>query len=205
MAQGLLIVVSGPSGAGKGTICKQLIQKEPTLKLSISATTRKPRLGEIDKQNYYFMTVSEFEEMIQKDEFLEYANVYGNYYGTPKKYVIDEIQKGNHVLLEIDTQGAFQIKKKYPEGVFIFILPPSMKELKHRIVGRGTETQEAIERRYQSAFDEISSLKEYDYYVINDEVDKAVEKIQAIIQAEMCKVSRNAKNIIQGFKEELSC
>ncbi len=205
MAQGLLIVVSGPSGAGKGTICKQLIQKEPTLKLSISATTRKPRLGEIDKQNYYFMTVSEFEEMIQKDEFLEYANVYGNYYGTPKKYVIDEIQKGNHVLLEIDIQGAFQIKKKYPEGVFIFILPPSMKELKHRIVGRGTETQEAIERRYQSAFDEISSLKEYDYYVINDEVDKAVEKIQAIIQAEMCKVSRNAKNIIQGFKEELSC
>jgi len=205
MEQGLLIVVSGPSGAGKGTICKQLIQKEPTLKLSISATTRKPRAGEIDKQNYYFVTESEFEEMIRRDEFLEYANVYGNYYGTPKKYVIDEIQKGNHVLLEIDTQGAFQIKKKYPEGVFIFILPPSMKALKDRIVGRGTETQEAIEKRYQSAFHEISSLREYDYCVVNDEVDKAVEKIQAIIKAEMCKVSRNAENIIQGFKEELSC
>ncbi len=205
MNQGLLIVVSGPSGTGKGTVCRQLLEEEPFIKLSISATTRKPREGEIDGKNYFFMEKTEFEKRLRNNEFLEYANVYGNYYGTPKEYVMMEIKKGNHVLLEIDTQGAFQIKEKYPEGIFIFILPPSMEELKHRIIGRGTETQESIKERYRSAFQEITCLQKYDYYVINDEVDKAVEKIKAIIQAEVCKVSRGSKAIIQKFKEELSC
>lgn len=202
--KGLLIVVSGPSGAGKGTICKELL-KEEDIKLSVSATTRKPRSGEIDGQSYHFLSKDTFEEYIEKDDFFEHAQVYGNYYGTLKKYVIEEIEEGNNVLLEIDIQGALQVKEKYPEGIFIFILPPSMYELKNRIIGRGTETQQAIEKRFKSAFEEINYVKKYDYCIINDQVERAVKKIRSIIEAENSKVTKDVEDIILKFKEELSC
>lgn len=205
MKKGLLIVVSGPSGTGKGTICKHLLEKEKDIKLSISATTREPRKGEVDGVNYFFVDKDIFEQQILEDAFLEHAKVYENYYGTPKKYVIDEVDKGNHVLLEIDIQGALQVKEKYPEGIFIFILPPSMKELKNRIVGRGTESETSITKRFSSAFEEINYVREYDYFIVNDEVDIAVEKIRAIIKAENCRVTKDIENIISKFKEELSC
>ncbi|MFT9494284.1 guanylate kinase [Anaerosolibacter sp.] len=203
MNKGLLIVVSGPSGAGKGTICKQLLKLEPDVMLSVSATTRAPRTGEIEGKNYYFLSKNEFESLIEKDEFLEYANVYGNYYGTPKKYVEEKNLEGKNVLLEIDIQGALQIKEKYPHGVFIFILPPSAKELKHRIVNRGTETEAAIEQRFKSAFDEINYVKKYDYCVVNDDVDAAVDKVKAIIKAERCRITEDIDSIISRFKEEI--
>ncbi|WZL74780.1 guanylate kinase [Clostridiaceae bacterium 35-E11] len=205
MKKGLLLVVSGPSGTGKGTICKRLLEKEKDIKLSISATTREPRKGEVDGINYFFVDRDVFKQQILEDAFLEYAKVYENYYGTPKKYVIDEVHKGNNVLLEIDIQGALQVKNKYPEGIYIFILPPSMQELKNRIVGRGTESEASIRKRFSSAFEEINYVKEYNYFIINDEVDRAVEKIRTIIQAENCKVTKDIENIISKFKEELSC
>ncbi|MBB6216960.1 guanylate kinase [Anaerosolibacter carboniphilus] len=203
MNKGLLIVVSGPSGAGKGTICKQLLKVEPDVMLSVSATTRGPRVGEVEGANYYFLSKDEFEALIAKDEFLEYANVYGNYYGTPKKYVQEKTLQGKNVLLEIDIQGALQIKEKYPQGVFIFILPPSMKELRHRIITRGTETEAAIEQRFKCAFEEINYVRKYDYCVINDDVDTAVDKVKAIIKAEQCKITEDIDSIISRFKEEI--
>ncbi|MCT4606410.1 MAG: guanylate kinase [Marinisporobacter sp.] len=203
--EGLLLVISGPSGTGKGTVCKELLKIEKDIKLSISATTREPRNGERNGVNYHFLEKDVFERQIEQGEFLEYAKVYDNYYGTPKKYVIDEIKEGNNVLLEIDIQGALQVKEKYPKGIFIFILPPSMNELKKRIVGRGTESEEAIQKRFGSALDEINYVKEYDYFVINDEVKEAVKKIRALIRAENCKVSENIEEIISKFKEEISC
>ncbi len=157
--RGLLLVISGPSGAGKGTICKELLKGDSQSKLSISATTRKPREGEVEGLNYYFKSKEEFKEMIAEGEFLEYAQIYDNYYGTPKKAIFDELDKGNDVILEIEMQGAMQIKRAYPEAVFIFILPPSLKELKNRIVGRGTETEEQIEKRFGSAYNEIKLIK----------------------------------------------
>ena len=205
MSKGQLVVISGPSGAGKGTICKQLLLEMENLKLSVSATTRAPRIGEVDGVNYHFTSKDDFENQIPTDSFFEYAKVYDNYYGTPKQYVIEEIEKGNNVLLEIDIQGALQVKDKYPKGVFIFILPPSMQELKNRIVGRGTETKEAIEKRFNSALKEISYVEQYDYCVVNDEVNEAVASIKSIIISEQCKVKEDIKNIILKFKEELSC
>ncbi|QZY57129.1 guanylate kinase [Crassaminicella profunda] len=205
MKEGLLLVISGPSGTGKGTVCKELLKSEKDIKLSVSATTREPRNGEVNGINYYFLDKDTFERQISEDEFLEYAKVYDNYYGTPKKYVIDEINEGNDVLLEIDIQGALQVKEKYPKGIFIFILPPSMNELKKRIVGRGTESEESISKRFGSALDEINYVKEYDYFVINDTVEKAVEKIRGIIRSEKCKVNENIEDLISKFKEEISC
>lgn len=196
MDEGLLIVISGPSGCGKGTICKKLLERNDSLNLSISATTRKPRKGEIDRENYFFIDEDDFKKMIEDDQLLEYANVYGNYYGTPKEFVLEKLKNGKDVLLEIDIQGALKVKEVYKEGIFIFILPPSMEELKSRIINRGTETEKDIEKRFESAYNELKFVKEYDYAVINDDVSNAVEVIEFIIAAEKHRVSRQ-KNILE--------
>lgn len=194
--RGLLIVVSGPSGAGKGTICKRLVELCPDIVVSVSVTTRKPRAGETDGKDYFFISREKFEEMIENDEFIEYAEVYGNYYGTPRKYVEVNLEKGRDVLLEIDIQGALQVKEKFQEGVFVFILPPSMEELKNRIISRGTESEKEILRRFEAAYKEINYVSRYNYFIINDEVDRAVEKLRAIIIAEKCRVDRFKMKLI---------
>ena len=201
--KGLLLVVSGPSGAGKGTICKALLNKNDQIKLSVSATTRKPRNGEVHGVNYFFIEKEEFAKMIENGEFLEYAQIYDNFYGTPKAAIIECLEKGQDVILEIEMQGARQIKEVYPEGVFIFVLPPSLEELKSRIVGRGTETQEEIEKRFSCAFEEINQIVNYDYFIVNEDIEKSVSDVEAIICAEENKVTRYKNNIIDKFKEEL--
>lgn len=201
--KGLLLVVSGPSGAGKGTICKALLNKNNQIKLSVSATTRKPRNGEVHGVNYFFIEKEEFTKMIENGEFLEYAQIYDNFYGTPKAAIIECLEKGQDVILEIEMQGARQIKEVYPEGVFIFVLPPSLEELKSRIVGRGTETQEEIEKRFSCAFEEINQIVNYDYFIVNEDIEKSVSDVEAIICAEKNKVTRYKNNIIDKFKEEL--
>ena len=201
--KGLLLVVSGPSGAGKGTICKALLNKNDQIILSVSATTRKPRNGEVHGVNYFFIEKEEFTKMIENGEFLEYAQIYDNFYGTPKAAIIECLEKGQDVILEIEMQGARQIKEVYPEGVFIFVLPPSLEELKSRIVGRGTETQEEIEKRFSCAFEEINQIVNYDYFIVNEDIEKSVSDVEAIICAEKNKVTRYKNNIIDKFKEEL--
>lgn len=188
--RGLLIVVSGPSGAGKGTICKRLLETNNDTMLSISCTTREPRKGEVNGKNYFFIDRKEFEDMINNDGFIEYAEVYGNYYGTPKKFVEEHLEKGKDVLLEIDIQGALQVKEKFQEGVFVFILPPSMEELKNRIINRGTESEKEILRRFEAAYKEINYVSRYNYFIINDQVNVATEKLQAVLIAEKCRVDR---------------
>lgn len=197
--KGLLIVISGPSGAGKGTICKALTEKND-LWVSVSATTRQPRKGEKDGINYFFLSYENFETKIHNKDFLEYANVYGNYYGTPKSEVLKKINAGKDVILEIDIQGALKVKENYPEGVFIFILPPSMEELKQRIINRGSETNESFMTRFKSAYKEINYVSKYNYAVINSTVEEAVIKIECIIAAEKCRVDR-IKNRIFDSKE----
>ena len=201
--KGLLLVVSGPSGAGKGTICKALLNKNDQIKLSVSATTRKPRNGEVHGVNYFFIEKEEFTKMIENGEFLEHAQIYDNFYGTPKAAIIECLEKGQDVILEIEMQGARQIKEVYPEGVFIFVLPPSLEELKSRIVGRGTETKEEIEKRFSCAFEEINQIVNYDYFIVNEDIEKSVNDVEAIICAEKNKVIRYKNNIIDKFKEEL--
>lgn len=192
MRKGLLVVVSGPSGAGKGTICQALLEKTP-LAYSVSATTRKPRAGEVDGESYYFLSVEAFEEMIEKDELLEWAKVYDNYYGTPLKKVEEKLAAGEDILLEIDTQGAMKVREKFPEGVYIFILPPSLAELERRIRGRDTETEDVLQKRLAAAIDEIEAGKCYKYVVTNDEVDGAVDSVCAILAAEKRLVTRNGE------------
>lgn len=190
--EGLLIVVSGPSGAGKGTICKRLLEKNPNLGYSISATTRAPRTGEVNGVNYWFLSKEEFRKMISEDGLLEWAEVYGNYYGTPAQKVKDSLAEGKNILLEIDTQGAALVRKKFPEGVYIYILPPSLEELKRRIIGRGTDSAESIERRLSCAREEMGCASEqYNYLVLNDEVELAVERVETIIEAEQYQIKRN--------------
>lgn len=195
--KGLLVVISGPSGAGKGTICKALLQ-ENDFWLSVSATTRQPRNGEVDGVNYYFLTKEDFEEKISKNDFLEYAEVYGNYYGTPRSKALEAINNGKDVILEIDIQGALKVKETYPEGVFIFILPPSMEELKQRIINRGSETPESLMTRFKSAYKEINYVSKYNYAVVNDTVEEAVKKIQGIMVAERCRVDRVKEKILDS-------
>ena len=193
MEKGLLIVISGASGTGKGTVCKKLLENMPQMYYSISATTRQPRQGETDGVEYFFLTTEDFKKKIAEGKFLEYAEVYGNFYGTPLYKIEEHLNRGENVLLEIDTQGALNVMEKVHDGVFIFLLPPSLEELYSRIKNRGTESAETLERRFNAAKAEINIGKKYQYVVVNDEVDKAVEKIQAIILSETCKVERNKK------------
>ena len=188
---GTLIVLSGPSGAGKGTICNELLKQVDTLSLSISMTTRSPRGNEADGKDYYFVTKEQFEEDIKKGNFLEYAKVHGdNYYGTPKKKVEESLAGGKDIILEIDIQGALEVKEKMEEGIFIFIMPPSMRELKDRLVKRNTESKDKIIERFKNAYKEINEVTKYNYIVINDEIQNAVDKVKAIILAEKCRVDR---------------
>lgn len=198
---GLLLVISGPSGAGKGTICKALVDKNDFW-LSVSATTRQPRQGEIHGKNYYFIDRNDFLSRIEKNDFLEYAEVYGNFYGTPKSKVIEVLESGKDVILEIDIQGALKVKEAFPEGIFIFILPPSMEELKKRIIKRGSETPESLMTRFKSAYKEINYVSKYSYAVVNDTVEEAARKIESIVTAERCRVDRMKETILNS-KEEL--
>lgn len=190
--QGVLIVLSGPSGTGKGTICKQLLQSCPDLHYSISATTRQPRAGETHGVNYWFIGQGEFKAMLEADELLEWAEVYGNFYGTPRRYVAELLHSGKDVVLEIDTQGAMQIKAKFPEGVFVYIIPPSITALAERIYRRGTDSKEAIKKRLSCVNEELRCAFNYNYVVVNDEVAAATARIAAIISAEKCRVERSA-------------
>ena len=191
--KGILFVLSGPSGVGKGTVRQRLFEQETSLKYSVSATTRKKRPGEKEGVDYFYKTEEEFKKMIVNGELLEYAQYVNNYYGTPKKYVEEQISLGNDVFLEIEVQGALQVKRNFPEGVFIFLCPPSLEELKNRIINRGTETDSLIKNRLKEASKEIEMMSEYDYVVVNDDVDKAVEKVKAIIVSEHCKRERIEK------------
>ena len=189
--RGILLVISGSSGTGKGTVCNSLRKRRPDLEYSISATTRSPRAGETDGVEYFFLTRDEFKRKIEAGDFLEYADNYGNFYGTPRDKVLELLNLGKTILLEIDVQGARQVQKNYPDGVFIFLLPPSIEELRRRITGRNSETEESIQKRLSIVNDELESGKSYNYVVINDEVEKAVDEICAILDAESLKVGRN--------------
>lgn len=190
-AKGVLIVLSGPSGVGKGTVCKALLARNPQVKLSVSATTRAPRPGEIEGVSYFFKTRDEFERMIVAGDFLEYMDVFGmNYYGTPRTYVEQQLAGGNDILLEIDVKGAMNVKRLCPDAVLVFVAPPSMDTLKKRLVGRGTETEEAVERRTREAFAEMKLLPEYDYAVVNDVLETAVNEVETIIKAERLRICR---------------
>ncbi|CBH21980.1 guanylate kinase [Acetoanaerobium sticklandii] len=201
--KGLLVVVSGPSGAGKGTICKNFMELNKQMLLSISSTTRNPRENEIDGVNYNFITKQDFEDLIGTDSLLEYVHVFGNYYGTPKKWVLECIEKGKDVLLEIEIVGAMKVKEKYPDAILVFVLPPSLKELKNRIVTRGTETIEQIENRMARAMQEIKTIEKYDYFIFNDNLTRAVDDLEAIISAEKNKVNRYSQEIVKIYEEEL--
>ena len=187
---GLLIVVSGPSGAGKDTICNKLISESDNVWLSISMTSRNPRGNEVEGKEYFFVTKEEFEQRIQNGEFLEYAMYNNNYYGTPKDKIEDYLNKGIDVILVIDIQGAINIKNLIPTALFIFIMPPDMKTLKQRLINRKTESKEKVIDRFKTAYNEINHFKKYNYVVVNDEIDKATNKVKSIIQAEKCRVDR---------------
>ena len=199
MAKGVLLIISGPSGSGKGTIVEQLVS-ELGYCVSISATTRNPRPNEKDGIHYFFKTKEEFEKMIDNGELLEHAAFCGNYYGTPKKYVEEQLESGKNIILEIEVQGALQVKKKYNDAVLIFTMPPTLTELRRRLEFRGTETKEVIGARINRAEEELEFLPDYDYIVINDTVDEAVKDVDCIVKAERMKCSRNPelKNKFKG-------
>ncbi|MBF1705120.1 MAG: guanylate kinase [Selenomonas sp.] len=191
MKKGLLIVISGASGTGKGTVCKELLARERGVAFSVSATSRAPREGEQDGREYYFRTRAEFEAMIAEGAFLEYADVYGNYYGTPLAPIEARRSVGEDILLEIDTQGALNVMERCPDGTFIFLLPPSLEELRRRITGRGTESEESLARRLAAARDEIRLGRRYRYAVLNDTVEDATARIQTILAAERLRADMN--------------
>lgn len=189
--KGLLVVVSGFAGSGKGTLMKELVKRYSTYSLSVSATTRNPRPGEIDGREYYFKSTAEFERMIDEDAFIEYARYVNNYYGTPKQYVFEQLEAGNDVILEIEIQGALQVKKRFPETLLLFVTPPDADTLKNRLVGRGTEDAATIDLRLARASEESQGIEEYDYIVVNDDLEECVLAMHSIIQNEKYKTFRN--------------
>lgn len=200
--KGILVVVSGFSGAGKGTLTQALLKKYDNYALSVSATTRKPRKGEIEGVHYFYKSVSEFEEMIRKNSFIEYAQYVGNYYGTPKSYVEEQLAKGKDVILEIEVQGALKVKEKFPRTVLIFVTTPSTEVLKERLIGRGTESIDIITKRLVRAGEETENMEEYDYILINDDLEESMQKMHHIIQSEHAKASRNIK-FINKMREDI--
>ncbi|GLO65939.1 MULTISPECIES: guanylate kinase [Oceanobacillus] len=202
--KGILFILSGPSGVGKGTVRKKLFEEETDLQYSISMTTRNRRPGEVDGVDYFYKTKEEFEQLIKDGQLLEYAQYVNNYYGTPRNYVEETLEKGQDVFLEIEVQGALQVKENFPEGVFIFLFPPSLDELKNRIVSRGTESQELVLNRLKEARNEIEMMDAYDYVVVNDEVQHAVDKVKTIIKSEHLKRERIAKQYKKILEDELS-
>lgn len=201
--KGILVVFSGFSGSGKGTIMRELMHRyEETYALSISATTRNPRAGEEDGREYFFKTKEEFEKMIEKNELIEYALYVENYYGTPKAYVVEQLEAGKDVILEIEIQGALKVKEMFPETLLMFVTPPDANTLKERLVGRGTESIEVIDARLSRAFEESLGVEAYDYLIVNDTLEECVEEVHSIIRNEHRKVSRN-QEFINRMKEEL--
>lgn len=200
--QGILVVVSGFSGAGKGTLMKALLEKYHNYALSISATTRNPREGEQDGREYFFVTRDKFESMIEDGELIEYAQYVNNYYGTPRQYVFQQMADGRDVILEIEIQGALKIKERFPEALLLFVMPPSADELKHRLTSRGTETADVIAARLHRAEEEAVGINSYDYILVNDQIDTCVEEMHQLIQAQHNKVSNNL-DFIEQMKEEL--
>lgn len=201
--RGLLIVLSGPSGVGKGTVRKELFKQPNTnYEYSISMTTRKPRTGEVDGVDYFFKTREEFEQLIEEGGLLEYAEFVGNYYGTPLAYVNETLDAGRDVFLEIEVQGAAQIREKVPEALFIFLAPPSLSELEKRLIGRGTESEDIIKKRIEAAKEELEMMSLYDYVVENDQIQNACDKINAIIIAEHCRRERVEQRYLSMLKGE---
>lgn len=202
--KGLLIVVSGPSGAGKGTINGELLKRNNNIWMSTSMTTREPRGNEQNGKEYFFVSKEEFEERIKNNQFLEYAIVHsGKYYGTPKDKIYDKLNSGIDVILEIDIQGALEIQQKISDALFIFIMPPSMKILKERLTNRGTETEEKVLERFKTAYKEINEFTKYNYVVVNDELEKAVDKVESIIKAEKCRVDRIEEVFLNSPEEKV--
>lgn len=200
--KGLLIVVSGPSGAGKDTICQKLIKENSNIWMSVSMTTRKPRPLEKDGVDYFFVSKEDFLNKINNNTFLEYASYNDNYYGTPKDKVEEKLNEGKDVILVIDINGAVNIKKNIPSALFIFIMPPDMETLKNRLIGRKTESKDKVVQRFITAYNEVNNYKKYNYVVVNDKVEDAVNKVKSIIQSEKCRVDR-IEDIYLGNKEEL--
>ena len=198
--KGIIIVVSGFSGAGKGTLMKKLTEVYDTYALSVSMTTRAPRPGEVDGKHYYFASREEFLENIEKDNFLEYATVFDNMYGTPKDAVLKRLDRGHNVILEIDVQGGLLVKKAMPEAILVFILPPSNEVLRQRLEGRGTDSPEVIEKRLAGALNEIKLLGEYDYYVVNDDLATAIDEVKGIIRAEGQRVPAKVAPIVSRYE-----
>lgn len=200
--RGILTVVSGFSGAGKGTLMKALMGKYDNYALSISATTRSPREGEVHGREYFFKTTEEFENMIDNGDLIEYAKYVSNYYGTPREYVEQQLDSGKDVILEIEMQGALDIKERFPDTLLLFVTPPTAEELKSRLTGRGTETEEVIDARMKRAIEEVEYMKDYDYLVVNDDLDVCMEELHSIIQNERYAIFRN-DTFIKNIKEQL--
>ena len=201
MSKGILVVVSGFSGAGKGTVMKRLLEKYDDYALSVSVTTRAPRPGEEDGIAYFFRSREEFEQLIREDALIEYAQYVENYYGTPRSYVEEQLSAGRNVILEIEIQGAMKIKEKISDTVLVFVTPPTIRELKNRLVGRGTETQAVIESRLRRAAEEAEGIESYDYLLVNDVVENCVDELHEIILSERRRAERNGEFIRTIQKE----
>ncbi len=201
--QGTMVVLSGFAGTGKGTVVKELVKKDESYALSVSVTTRSPREKEVDGREYFFKSKEEFEKMVEEDEFLEYARYVDNYYGTPKQYVLDQVAAGKNVILEIEIQGALKIREQFPDALLLFLAPPSADVLKARLVSRGTETEDVIEQRLARAAEESQGIENYDYLVINDDLEECIESVHQMIQSAGWKMSRRVSDV-EELKRQMS-